>query len=296
MAHSQIARAAGMIFIITMIGLSCPSAQLPTTGAPTLQQFFQGLVQQHDPARLPKHEELLRATDQIPGSPAADISNALPAIFAALTHRDETVEKYAASALWDIAQRPDGAVLLKPHVDAVGGLFNSPNDRLQAAGAAILGSLRPAPPPEVVPLLVSFLQRTDRAVPAQAAALFYLVRLAPDTPAVVAVIREFLQRPMAREDRIAALNALGDPRIKDVQIIEAVIAGLQDPDPGIRFTAVQVIQRMSKEALLRAEPALRKLAESTEPPAGDENDRRMAGQIKSYAVQALQEIDRLNKP
>lgn len=112
---------------------------------PTIRLFFQKLVQNYDPAALPKYEETLKVTDQVAGARPEDISAALPWIAAALAHRDDNVKSDAALALFAIGLRPDSATLLKQHVRIIADLFNSQNVRLQSAAAQILGMLKPAP-------------------------------------------------------------------------------------------------------------------------------------------------------
>jgi hypothetical protein len=134
------------------------------THAQTLQGFY-------DPSSPPKYENLRRVTGQIEGLRPEEITSALPAIFAALAHQDNTVQGYADSALYAIAQRPDSAALLRSHVDVIGhNIFTSPNPDTRGAEIVILGSLRPTPPPEVVPIFLNFLKRTDPDAQAQGAA------------------------------------------------------------------------------------------------------------------------------
>ena len=93
------------------------------------------------------------------------------------------------------------------------------------------------------------------------------MRLAPENPQVVAAIREFLSRPLDNTTRIGALNALGNPNVKDVGLVAMVITSLDDSDPGVRFTAAQVLWRMGKNAVLQGEPALQRLASDPKQPA-----------------------------
>ncbi len=249
-----------LLFIITALPMSCVHAQSTRNAqaTPSLQEFFQALVEHYNPASLPKYEYVLKVTDQISGARTEDITKALPAILMALAHQDDNVKADAVLALFAISQRPDSAELLKKHIAGIANLFNLPNDRLQGAATIIMGSLRPTPPPEILPPLLTFLKRTDRDPQAQGSAVFYLARYAPDKPDVVAAIQEFLSRPLSKSTRIGVLNALGDPRVKDASLIQAVTNSLDDPDLGVRFTAIQVLTRMGPHALLQAEPALQK--------------------------------------
>ncbi len=236
---------------------------------PPLQTFFQALVDHYDPSSLPKLEDVMKVTNQIPGARPEEITRALPAIFAALAHQDETVKAYASTGLFEIARRPDSAELLRSHVDVIGqDLLTSPKPETRAGEMIILGMLQPTPPPEVLPIFMTFLKRTDADARAQGSAIiFELVHIAPENPEVIAAIREFLSRPLDTKSKVDVLNALGDPRVKDARIIAMVIASLDDPDQGVRSTAIQALMRMNQGALRQAEPALQRLAHDPKQPA-----------------------------
>jgi HEAT repeat protein len=260
MSCIRLAKAVRFLLIITALPMCILHAQSTrnTQAAPSLQEFFQALVQHYDPSSLPRYEDVLKVIDQIPSASSEDVSKALPAIFVALMHPDDNVKIDAAFALSIIGRRPDSAELLKDHIITIGNLFDLSDPRLQATPTLVFLNLKPKPPPEVVPLLLTFLKRTDRDQKAQGSAVLTLVRLAPEKPEVISAIREFLSRPLETSTRVGVLNGLGDPRVKDPQIIDMVSASLDDPDLGVRFTAIQVLTRMGPSALQQAEPTLKK--------------------------------------
>src|ERR1700730_11645363 len=222
-------------FFLFIVGVACAQTQQ----ANSLQQFFQTLVDHYDPSSPPKYENLRKVTGQIEALRPEEINRALPAIFAALGHQENTVQGYADSALYAIAQRPDSAALLRSHVDAIGhNILTSPNPDTRGAEIIILGALKPMPPPEVLPVFLSFLRRTDPDAQAQGTGvIFELVHIAPENPEVLAAVREFLSRSLESKSRIDVLNALGTSRVKDAHIISIMITSLDDSDEGVRFTA-----------------------------------------------------------
>jgi HEAT repeat protein len=265
------------IFIIAAAALAyCAHAQTPS-----IQAFFQTLVDHYDPASMPTEENFMRVIHQIDGARPEEITKALPAIFAALAHPDETVKHLAGTALFGIARRPDGAALLKSHINDMGRvLLTSPNPETRAGLELILGTLNPAPP-EVLPVFLAFLKQTDADVQAQqGGVIFHLVQIVPDNPEVIAAVQEFLSRPLDSQNRIGTLNALGNPAIKDSRIIAAVTASLDDPDPGVRSTAIQSLGRIGPQALQQAEPMLQRLAADNNQPAD----------VTATAKEALQRI------
>jgi len=234
--------------------------------ASALQEFYQALVQ--NPSSPPAYENLRKVTGQIEKLRPEEIIKALPSILAAQAHQDNTVSGYAASALFRIALRPDSAELLRGQVGPIGHELNSPTPERRAAAMVILATLKPVPPPEVVPILVTFLKRTDADAQAQgSSAIFELVRIAPENPEVKAAVRDFLSRPLDSKSKREALVAVGKPTVKDAQIVAMMIASLDDPDMGVRISAAQALSGMGQQALQQAEPVLQRLANDPNQPA-----------------------------
>ncbi len=265
-------------FFFLIVGVLLAYAQ---TRRPSVQEFFQTLVANYNPSSLPKLEQVVNITDQIAGERPDDINKSLPAIFAAFGHQDDTVKAYAATALFEIARRPDSAALLRSHIGDIGHeLLTSPKPETRAGAMTILGMLQP-PPPEVVPIFLTFLRRTDPDSQAQAAGvIFQLVQVAPGNPEVIAAIQEFFSRPLDSSTKIGVLNALGNPGVRDVRLVSALIASLDDPDQGVRSTAIQALMRMNQDALRQAEPALQRLAADQKQPA----------EVTAAAKDALQKL------
>ena len=147
-------------------------------------------------------------------------------------------------------------------------------------GVFILGMLEPTRSSEIIPLLISFVHRNDRDPHSQASALSILARHAHDSKEAGLAVKEFLFRPLTADVRIEALNALRSSQTKDYQIIDSVMAALDDPDEGVRFTAVQVIPAMGPVALSQAESALRKTLERPDESA----------ETKALAKKALEQV------
>lgn len=264
--------------IISMLLITTTLYLQADAQTPSIQQFFQALVRT-SPSALPKYENVLKVVDQIPGTAPNEISNAMPDILAALTHQDDNVKSDALLALFAVAQRADSAALLRSHVDVIGhDLVNATTTKpeTRAGEIVILGMLKPSPPPEVVPIFLTFLKRTDAEAQAQGSGVISeLIHIAPENPEVIAAVRDFLSRPLDSKSKRETLVALGNPRIKDGQIIAMVIASMDDPDEGVRITAIQAAG-MGQQAFQQAEPTLRRLANDPKQPANVVADARAA--------------------
>jgi HEAT repeat protein len=280
MTSIRFAKSGCLLFIAA--GLAYYAHAQTAQRTPSVQEFYQTLVDHYDPSSLPPLETVERVTNQIAGARPNEIAKVLPAVFAALAHQDETVKHFALTALYMVALRPDGAALLRSHINAIGSILTSPIPETRAGAILVLGTLKPVPPPEVVPIFLTFLKRTDADAQAQGSGIiFELVHIAPENPEVIAAIREFLSRPLDSKSRREALTALGDPRVKDAQIIAMMIASLDDPDQWVRATAIENLMGMRRDAVLQqAEPALQRLA----------NDPKQPPEVTAAAKDALQKL------
>lgn len=250
--------------------------------APSLEAFYRSLVAEGHSAPL---EVQMKVAKEIPGASPEEIRKALPAIFAALAYQDEGVRHNAMTGLFEVARRPDGAALLKDRISLIGNvLLTSPISETQAGAVVILGSLNPAPP-EVIPILLKFLQENDKDLNAQGSAIFELVSIAPENSEVIAAVQVFLSRPLDSQTRIGVLNALGNPNVKDERLIALLIASLDDTEEGVQSTAIQALTRIGRQALEQAEPGLRRLARESNQPTD----------IVELAKQALQTLESLRK-
>ncbi len=283
--RSVLANLAWLLVVVATFWAGPVRGQVYGDPVPKLRDFYQKLVEHYDPSAVPTEGQAMAVTMPVIGLPRADISDALPSIFAALAHPDDRVKMDACAALGAISIRPDSAALLRTYVKPIGDLLASPNERLQRVGVAILSFLKPSPPPEAAAPMLAFLKRTDADQRVQGGAVGFMVRYAPDSPENVEAVLDFLDRPLGGEARIQSLIALGTPQVKNPNIIDRVIASLDDRDPAIRFTAADVVPRMGRNTLLLAQPKLERLA-------ADPNE---AGNVRDEARKALDQIHRPTK-
>src|SRR5271169_1055620 len=111
MTGARFARVGWVLLAITSIGVWYRVSRL-TLGSgsvPSLQDFFQQLVNHYNPSAVPSFEVLTKVENLIPGAGPEEITAALPAIFKGFSHQDERVRLYSASALFAISRRTDSA-------------------------------------------------------------------------------------------------------------------------------------------------------------------------------------------
>ncbi len=263
-------------------------AQAPATGSrevTSVKQSFEELrLRCTDPSSASAQSGLRRIAEKIRNSSSDDVAAAIPLMIGAL-RGSENPRLCTLVVLFDVSLRPDSAQLLSSYIGPIGNLLNSPDERFQTTPPIIFLNLKPQPPPEVVPPLLTYLTRTDLDPKAQTSALFALAKIAGDNPEVISGIRGFLARPLAKGVRIDALNALGDSRVHDPDVVAMVTASLDDADQGVRFTAAQTLRNMGEDAVRQAEPALQKVIERADE----------APEVKDAARAALKSIGRTSE-
>lgn len=261
--------------VITLVAATSCRAQ---SGTP-LQRFFERLAATNG-SPLPSHAELLGVTDQIASMPSESLAAALPAVITALSNPNDMVKLYAVSALLVVSRRTDGGKLLVPHLESITNLFDESDQRLQSAPALLFMNLLPSPPPQAVPLLVRFVRRTDREPLAQVRAIFTLIATAPSSNEVVACITDFLHRTRSVQTQVDVLNALGNPRVSDERLLDAISQALGSPDEQVRRTAIEVIGRIGPSAVRKSKNRLEAVAA----------DNSETSNVRAAAVKVLKEI------
>ncbi len=261
--------------VVAVHSCSLRAQAAPSRRAPSLQEFFESILR--NPGSLPTWQEYDPVDRSIASAPAGDISNALPAIAAALATGNNAIQHYAAGALIAISTRRDSAPLLKNYVRPISVLLQSPDERLQAGALAILSMLKPVPPPEIVPPLLDYLSRADVDPHNQAGVVNTLLRFRPDDPTIVEAVAQFASRPLDRSTRVHLMDAIHISRANDPRIVQIVIRALDDSYSGVILAAIQALDRMGPTALAKAEPRLQQLAKSDAEPA----------EVKAAASKAL---------
>ncbi|MGH9500087.1 MAG: hypothetical protein ACRD3L_13180 [Terriglobales bacterium] len=255
------------------------STQAPSSSkAPSLAQFFQVLLQDYDPSHLPKFEAFLKVQSQISDLRREDVASALPSVLArAFAHRDDTVRKYAAGAIFSIGQRPDGPALLRPHAEAIDDGLKASDAHLQGATVQLLAIFQPDLPEGVVSSLAAFVRRTDRDLSAQIDAITLMLRTEPNNPDVISAFQSFTSRPLDSQSKTALMSGISNSHADSTTATDVLVSGLEDREQSVRFQAAQALARMPKKAILRAQPALQRVIDDAEE----------AAEVKAAARQAL---------
>jgi HEAT repeat protein len=252
----------------------------------SLQQNFRSLIEQREAGKASNFDDLLRTQRQAVNAPVKEVAVVLPMIMTALKSADLDTQINAAAVLVSIGMRSDAVEVLRGQFQSLVQLFHSPDERLQMTPIYLITELRSPLPSEVTPLLLDFIEQPERDIKAQAGAINILVRIAPQSPQVISAVKAFVAKQHEKDARILTLNALRGLRTSDGELIREVIDALNDPVEGVRFTALQVISNMGHEALLEAEPTLRKM--TTNPDESADNKVLAEEDLKSLSAQPKQ--------
>jgi HEAT repeat protein len=192
-------------------------------------------------------------------------------MIAAVGTGDEGKRIYAAFGLVAVGVRTDSPALLKDHIGDLVGLLSSSDLFTQGFAVTVLGSVQErqaASVPGLLQSLVAYIKRTDRYTQAQVSAVAFLLQKWQDDQAVQETVESFLSRDLDADSHIRILLALGlgDSRRKPARFIDLIIAALGDSSIDVRTTAIDVLSRIGTQAIVRAEPSLRKLIQQADQP------------------------------
>src|SRR5262249_22265495 len=173
-----------LVYLKVSVVIGATAFTLAAQSTTTPKQFFENLITQPADAPAPAPEILFQVTDQLPTMSAEDVAAALPAIFRALEHLDDSQAITAAFAVSVVARRTDSATVLRPWLRNIGSLLNRKDARI--SGTAILAYMRmdPHPAPQAVPALLAFLDSDNGTIAAKPDAVRALLTMAPNDPHV----------------------------------------------------------------------------------------------------------------
>jgi len=260
-----------IISLAMLCVLTCSSAQLPTP----VGDFLAALLRDYGKGPLPKYDYWIAELSQMADSPPATVVGALPSVLEAVSHSDPEVKMIGEMALFVIGQRPDGATLIKPALSAIAGLLEDKSDpRIPRMAGYVLATMHPRPLPEVIPLVLTFVQRSDQNLDNRAILSELLMQWASDQPAALAAIENIAAQPLTPAIHEAFLDAIGRQPGTNERLNALVVAALRDPSSRVRRRAIYHVSRMGAPVLAKAASDLQRIA--VDP--GETSDNRTAAQ------------------
>lgn len=186
-------------------------------------------------------DERLQAIDRVATAGVAD-SDVLQALATCLEASEKVVQRRAAEAFAALNER---GVAVEPILLAC---LDSQNRR-QRWGAAYALSLLGPPAAAVIPALLDALQDDDGDV--RWAALDILVRMKAERALVDALVN--LLRSGTAQQRKMAAYGLRDLDARSSMVEQALTAGLQDPDAGVKMAVMSSLARLAIDRVNAAE-------------------------------------------
>lgn len=237
----------------------------------SLQGTFQSLAEGTTHPAKPAPQELSAISRQATAANPEEIRASLPWIMVALNAGDEAKSKYGLFALIAVGVRSDAPTLLAGREGDLASLLSLPGPLSQRACVAVLGFLqdrRPAPLPGLRETLEAFVKRTDRDPEAQVSALAFLLTKWEAEPATQEALAGFWSRDLDVDARIRVLTAVGrgNAHPKPARLTALIASALDDPHAPVRSVAIEMLGLSGPEAVMGAEPSLRKLVQDASQP------------------------------
>ncbi len=242
------------------------SAQIGTS----VERYFEQVVNSNDPSAVPSLESAYVVLKQIPDLSSDEVAETVPILMVGLANKFGNVKLHAEAAMLAIGQRPDGATLLKPAISSIAGMLEDKSDpRIPRMAGVVLSTMHPRPLPEIIPLVLTFVQRSDQNLDNRAIMSGFLMQWASDQPEALAAIENVAAQPLTPATREAFLDAIGLERGTNERLNALVAAALRDPSSRVRRRAIYHVSRMGASMLAKAATDLQRIA--VDPGETDEN-------------------------
>jgi hypothetical protein len=248
-----------MIRFISCLLLIAPFAAIGTAQEPpTVTEFFQQRL--NGAPRPSSAEALVAVINPILQSDPKTITGALPSIDAALTSDKDELPGEAILALFTIARRADGAVLLRSRIPEIEALLLRPEEPLRNGAVLVLQTLTPSDPNLTAPVMIRFLNSSAKASPAKVETVWTLLQYRRQDPAALQAIQHFLSMPADPDLRMAILQTLTRDRVNTPVTDDCALHALSDPDPHVKVVAVHTVHALGPEVWQRALATVSNLA------------------------------------
>lgn len=207
----------------------------------TLRDFY--LAMSQPGASVPDSQTVYPRMQQIASLPKAEIVSALPVIVPLLKNPDPKIAIWSTFAIGVIGMRPDRDELLRPYLDPISSAFlDSSNDRVQTGILVTLNGLLPASAAIATPYLLRALKTAVPEIQIASAAL--LLRSNAGSPPIMDAVAELAQQKFATPDRCSLIIAIGVPGLQHPRLLKAILDGLADPDPNIKFASTAALRKI----------------------------------------------------
>lgn len=239
----------------------------------TLRDFY--LAMSQPGASLPDSQTVYPRMQQIASLPKAEIVSALPVIVPLLKNPNPQINIWSTYAIGVIGMRPDRDELLRPYLVQISSAFADSSDiRVQTGILVTLNGLPPASAAIATPYLLRALKTAAPEIQIASAAL--LLRSNAASPPIMDAVAELAQQKFTTPDRCSLINAIGVPGLKHPLLLNAILDGLADPDPNIKFASIAALRKIGPGYPAEFGARLHALISD---PSEDPEVKRRAGQL-----------------
>lgn len=191
-------------------------------------------------------------------------AEALPVILHAARDPHVPIRRVAASALYEITNRPEGQALLSTENATFTALLTDTDIPIRRISILAVHNLRLDANSPLVPVLATYLVRQDAVATIGAGAATVLMEAAPNkadsTNAVVQYMRRKDHTSASRDD---LLNGIRYARCTNREIGKEVARYMDDPDEQMSTHAIEILQLMGKDIVLDNQESLSRIAADT---------------------------------
>ncbi len=259
-------RIIGILFMMLTSAITRSYAQ--TNGMASLFSDFEARASSGTPRDVAEATQELDRLTQVNRESATEV---LPMILKETSNPHVSVRRLAASALYQIATRPDGQGLLSAHTATLSALLVDPDIPIRRiTGYTVAGVLaRTDANSPLIPILQSYLAREDAVATIGAGVATLLMKAAPnDADSTNAVVQYMRRKDQTSASRDILLDAIVNVAKSHNREIGKEVAGYaDDPSEQTSVKAIGTLQSMGKDVVLDSQQSLSRIgADTSRPP------------------------------
>lgn len=250
----------GILLITLVAALNRSFAQ--TNEMANLFSDFEARASNEKPRDVAEATQQLERLRQIS---RASVTEVLPVILKEASNPHLSVRRLAASALYQIATRPDGQALLSTETATFTALLADPDIPIRRISMLAVATLQPKASSPLIPVLEAYLARQDAVLTIGAGAATVLMVAAPNdtdsTNAVVQYMRRQDQTSASRDILMDAITNVAKTRSREIG--KEVAAYADDSNEQTSVHAIKTLQSMGKDVVLDNQQSLSRIAADT---------------------------------
>jgi hypothetical protein len=208
--------------------------------------FLQTILSEQDENRIPPPNEETRHLLSTLALTPDEVRQILPLAQKGLKSPFTIVRIHTLSVFFSTTLRPDSTLLLEPYLDDITPFLTDADLAFRREAIFIIGQQKPGPSPKAKAALIAHLGDRDNSAEETSMIAGTLLTAYPSDVFIVRTIVNLAQqRPELKLAR-DMIRGMGLLRVTTDEALAFIRSHFSDPDPDVRLTCIEAVERMPK--------------------------------------------------